>query len=320
MRVLTIFFILALVTPSLWAKKSNTGKKLKTEVNFIDKTHLSIASLWDDANNGLDTFFANQKFTEAESKGYVRITLRHIIQEIGEKATLIDFKLKTSFPRTTKKLKFVIKDDTTDVQTDTRAGFSSASDPTNKTAANTTSKYSAILQYEFLKKKRWKVTTDQGVRLDLPLNPFVKMRARFKADSHIGKYKFTLYFIQNFKYYYQERFSESSELQFYRKINSNMGLYFSNGISWNDDGNTLTLYHGLSLHHTLGRKTVSNYSVGAVGNLKTIEYNTLRFEFNITHQLYKKWLYGTLSLGTTLDVLNTFASNNFLYISTSAIF
>ncbi len=288
--------------------------------NIIDWAHATIAQSWDNANNGLDTFFANTKFTEEESEGFVKLSFSRRIQEHGDAIQSIDFRIKTSFPQTTRKLKFVIKDDTPESELNSVANFHNDQKVTEVDSATNASNYSAILQYEFIKKDRWKVTTDQGVRLDLPLNPFFKIRFRYKKAPQDPMKNFTFFFIQQFRYYYQERTSTISEVQLYRQLNLNFSVTFSTGITWEERNNAITLHHGIALHQKINDKTAMNYILSTSADIKTIEYKYLHPEINITRLLYRRWFYGTISVGSDLAINNNLKSNNYAYFSVTIIF
>lgn len=291
------------------------------ESNLLDKVHSSVAQTWNNANNGLDTFFANKTFAEEESEGYLQLSFSHRINEHGIPVNNFDFRMKTSFPQTTKDLKFVIKDDTAQDQIGRTTTLSPIdSSPTDIENAATASKYSAILQYNFLEQDSWKITTDQGMRIDLPLNPFIQLRARYSSKISILSQELELNIIQRLRYYYQEKFSENSEVQLYKKLNHNMGLTFSTGVSWSYDTEQFTLGHGLSLHHKLSEKMAITYYARASALLSSLEYNSLSCGVSLTRQLYDKWFYGSLSLGSDFTRTNGFYSNNYAYFSGSILF
>lgn len=289
--------------------------------NVVDKVHHSVTRTWDNANNGLDTFFSNKTFSEEESEGYLRISFSRRINEHGPSENSFDFRMKTSFPSTTKKLKFVIKDDDIDDELNRTTRLSNGdTTQTNLEGATTASNYSAILQYEFFDKRRWKITTNQGMRLDLPLNPFVQLRVRFKRDITLAGNEIELNLVQHLQYYYQEKFSENSEIQLYKKLTDNLALTFSTGMTWTTQNKLFSIGHGLSLHQKLSDLMAINYSANASAQVKDLEYNNLACAVSITRLLYKKWFYGTLSVGSNFSRVNGFYSNNYLYYSTSILF
>ena len=279
--LLTIFYIY----PAIAKKKSY-------QKNIIDIAHHSIAQTWNNANNGLDSFFANTDFVEEESDGYLKLTLFHRINEHGAVVTNFDFRMKTSFPQTTKKLKFVIKDDSEQQQINkTTTLHSLDNSPTQLKSASTASRYSAVLQYNFFEKSSWKITTDQGMRLDLPLNPFIQLRIRHNSKVKLFHHSFEINLIQHLRYYYQEKLSENSEFQLHKKLSATFNFSFSTGIGWNHQTQEFILGHALNLHQNWSDKTVINYSGSMGTSLKAIRYKTFSCGVSITQQLYRNWFY-----------------------------
>jgi hypothetical protein len=100
-----------------------------------------------------------------------------------------------------------------------------------------------------------------------------------------------------------------------------LNLSFSTGIGWNHQSQEFILGHALNLHQKWSSKTVINYSGSTQTTLKAMSYKTFSCSVSITQQLYRNWFYGTIALGSTFtrDYVY-FSSNNYLYISTSALF
>lgn len=274
-------------------------------------TNQYIATRWESLNRTVDLYFTNQSSDLNESSIFVYTSVHK--REGAKIETDFDFQLKFDLPNTTKKLKIVIEkqqDDITDALTDNAA-------PETNTRRKTKNNYAASASYFFKQSKSFISYLRFGVRLDLPMNPYVKLEAQKEFKTKFVNMGAS----QKFILYRQEGLQSISQLNFNKKLNKNFQLDLVNSLVWTDDTDRILIRNNLVLYQDLGDEKSLSYSVGANAKTST-SYHYYQYDASLSYRqlLYANWLYGTFTAGADFPKEIDFDDKKFVQVRLDIFF
>ena len=222
-----------------------------------------------------------------------------------------DFQLKFDLPYTTKKLKIVIEKEQDE--------FSNAiSDPAVTTTKTTTKDGRVVTKrdthYEaganfFLKQTKYFVSfVHFGIRLDMPLNPSLKLDIQkdFKA-----KY-FNVSLLEKVIYYRQEGLQNVSQMILNKRLSKTLQADFGNSLVWSDETDELIFRHSFTLYHEVGEEKVFSYAIGANAKFKPgYYYDSYDASISYRQRIFSNWLYATWTIGADFPKVSHFKDEKF---------
>jgi hypothetical protein len=310
------FFIVS----SSFAKTFATEDSLEEEDN-ADRANKFVASEWRLFNRNVDTFFSNQKYLVGENKSSIFAYTSFYKNEGGKIETDFNIQMKFDLPRTTKRLKIIVEKE----QNEIRKALSDEN--VTRNVKNTTigtryssvsdSRYTAGANYLLPKLKYFSSLIKFGIRLDMPINPFVKlnMQKDFKLDF------VDINLSQNFIEYRQEGFQEISQLAFEKKINETFHAEQMNSLVWSDETDAFDLRNSVSLYQNLGDERGLTYALGANAKLSpSVYYESYDASVSYRQLIYSKWLYGTFTVGQSYPKSDHFIAEDFAQVRLEMFF
>lgn len=275
-----------------------------------DSTEKTIASEWRLFNRNVDSFFTNQPYRVNENQSTLSAYSNFYFKEGQKLQSIYDLEAKIDLPRTTKKLKLVIekeKDEITKATTDENV-------ITNK---NVPSKYSAGVNYFLSQSKYFTSLIHFGLRLEMPLNPSVKIN----LHKDIKTEYFDIGLFQKFILYRQEGFQEVSQVSFFKKWNEIFQSDFLNSLAWTDKTDLFILRNNFIIYQYVGHEKALNYSVGANAKLSpTFYYDSYDASISYRQLLYQNYLYGTFTLGADFPKTSGFSAEKFVQVRLEVFF
>lgn len=267
-------------------------------------TNQYIATRWESLNRTVDLYFTNQSSELNESSIFVYTSA---YKREGQKPEVdFDFQLKFDLPNTTEKLKIVIErqqDDISNALTDTSAPETKGRKDRND--------YAASANYFLKKSKSFISSLRFGVKLNLPMNPYVKLEAQKTFKSKLVN----LGLSQKIIYYRQEGLQNISQFNLSRKLSKYFQLDQVNSLVWTDQTDEIIIRNSLALYQNLGDEKSLSYSLGA--NAKTSKtYHYYNYDASISYRqlLYANWLYGTFTTGADFPKEVDFEDKKFIQI------
>ena len=310
-KIILVLFLFSISFHS-WGKSKVT--------TFLDGLHGNISSQWDNWNNSVDSFFANEIYEDEVSDSHIRFDFT--VRAIEREAVTYDmgFKFKVDFPNASKRVKLIIEEDRNryvNNDLEINRNLSTSENAENIEDSINNNNISAALRFTSIESKKWKMYTDAGLRFNLPLNPFTKMRVRRK----ILFTEWSIFLIQNFTYYYQEHFKSSSEFQAHHLINDEFKFNFSSTISWLSETETFNLSHTFTLYQRVSDRSALSYSVSTHAiTVPSIFYDMFGLSLGFRRQLHQNWLFMQLSYGTNFSKLNRYRATHFTTLKLQMVF
>jgi hypothetical protein len=305
---------MALTSNSVFASTTDTIN------NDIAATNQFIASKWDQLNRSVDMFFTNQGTRTSENKSSIFAYSSFTKSEGAPGKTEYDFQLKFDLPNTTKKLKIVIEkqqDEIGDALSDTAVSNNKTITKDGKTFTTKETHYTAGVKYFLTQSKYFSSFLHFGIRLDLPLNPNLKLNLEKIYET---KYV-SIGLLQKFIFYRQEGLQEISQLSFNKKLSSEFQAALVNSIVWSDQTDLFVLRNNFVLSQDLGNEKSLSYSLGANASFTPkFCYDSYDTSVSYRQMLYNTWLYGTLAVGANFPKANNFKDEKFVQIRIDIFF
>ncbi|EQC52427.1 hypothetical protein [Bacteriovorax sp. DB6_IX] len=266
----------------------------------------------------MDSFFVNEDFEEDINDSYIRFNYRVTFEEARQEVVETDIKVRAKFPKISKKANLILEkinededsnsfltnDDQTLVKNELGDGLKN-------------SRYAAALRYFLLEKKRWNISADAGMRVDVPLDPFVKFR--LKRSFFYKKNEFSL--IQKINYYRIDELSETSEFIWTRDMGDENKLKFEVSLGWEEKSPKFTGNHTLSFLHKLSTRRAISYSIGTSYIIKEAAYyNRYQIATNYRQLIFKDWIFVQGAIGTIFRKEEDFRSSEYISMAIDMVF
>lgn len=274
-----------------------------------------IASEWRLFNHNVDTFFSNQKYLVDDNKSSIFAYTSFYKKEGGKIENDFELQMRFDLPNVTKKLKIVIEKE----QNEIRKALTNEN--VTRSAKNTSvatqfagaadSKYVAGADYVLPKLKYFTSMLKFGFRLDMPINPFVKLNMQKDFLTRLVDINISQFFIL----YRQNGFQEISQLAFNKKWNERLNSELLNSLVWTDQSDAFALRNSLSLYQGLGEEKGLSYSVGANAKLAPVfYYDSYDVSFSYRQLIFSNWLYGSFTVGADFPKSNGFKNEKFVQV------
>ena len=300
---------------------SNTGDAANLLDSDINSANQYIATKWDQLNRSVDMFFTNKSSSTSENKSSIFAYSSFYKKEGQSIKSEYNFQLKFDLPNTTKKLKIVIEkqqDEISNALTDTSVTtnnktISKSGSVTKKTETH----YTAGVNFFLGRSKFFRSLVHFGIRLDMPLNPSLKI----DLQKNIKLKYFNIGLSQKFIMYRQEGFQEISQLTFNKKLSKKFQADLINSLVWTDENDVFILRNNLVISQDLGEEKGLSYSIGANARFSPGAYYD-NYDASVSYKqlIYQNWLYATLTLGADFPKSRYFDDEKFVQLRVDIFF
>ncbi|MDH5180904.1 MAG: hypothetical protein OEY07_14630 [Gammaproteobacteria bacterium] len=254
-----------------------------SNLDFLNRSHSVVSEGVETVAKYMDIFFADEKIYDEATKTYVILSGQTIIDEHGQDSYSGKLKIKIDLPQTKRKLKLLLESDTEELQTGVERDAS-----TSPGKAATESRYYAALQQELAKLRGWKFTTALGMKLNIPLDPFFRLRAarRYRFNN------WNMHFTETLFWFDSLGAGSSTVIELDRKIGE--GSLFRSGTSaiWRDETNGYDFKQSFTMYHELSKHRAVSLTLETEGRSDpTIHATSYLAYFRYRQRVHKDWLY-----------------------------
>jgi hypothetical protein len=326
-KIIFLIFILSLNSFSNEKEVKTEETKTKEEessliddsADAIDFGRKYVGDKFKFVMNEVDQFFAPEIYEDEVNRSYVRV-LFDISKTKGEGLTnAFNFKFQAQFPHLSKGAKVVIQREGEEAARSLLEGDSATSQSGNDTAQESQPDgYSAAVRRFLIETEGRNLSYDLGMKLDVPLDPFAKIRYRELWDWT----KFSIRFVQSNEYFRIDRLFNESSLYFDYALNDDHKISFRNSYYWAWSSDAENFNHNLNFYHSITEKMAIawNISANAVIEDHAIFYNNYGLSTGYRTLLFKDWFFGEVSLGTNFPKEKEFKSTEYITFRMDMIF
>ncbi len=275
-------------TPKQPEARENPCASLETYGDtWLDQTHDFVANNICQPAVWFDNFFGSDTVLEDVRPGaFVRLRDSTLWSEGNHVHHHTDYNLQWRFPKMKKKFRFFIIGGASTDKVDPLTG-QPVQTFNQQTAASRQSNIG--VRYEFIKWLRSLVSIDTGIRINIPLDPFVRIRYQYTipfADVYLARFSETAI------WKYVEHFSETTQLDLERKLDTFMLLRWSNYTTYTEGTAGVTWTTGISLLEELSPKSAISFDTSMWGvNRPEWTIDNYRVGTRYRRNFYRPWLF-----------------------------
>lgn len=233
----------------------------------------------------IDSYFSDKEISDIKNKSFLQLRQQTQFKKSGEINNEFKIRGKLHLPQTQERLNIFIE-----------SGFNRSEDMSSEILNNdieTQEDSFRALGVEWLRSRKWQISSRAGIRTRLPIDPYYKLDLR--RTYPLGpRWQGTVK--QTFWYYHELGWGEESRLYFQRYISETMRLRMISQAEFQDRNNYYELAQILALHQDVNPRTTVQYSIGILDNTDS-DQEALNYFLSIDmrRKLVKDWLLLNLS-------------------------
>lgn len=223
--------------------------------SFLDTPQHSISSGIERVARSIDEFFADERVYYQSSGSYVRYSIQTLLEEGGRHTTIGNLNISLHLPRTEQKLRLIVESDPVETQSNLERA-SNTPIPQNEVS------YYAGLQTKLGKQNRWEFKPSVGLKLHLPLDYYVRVR----AFRNINFDKWNLLLTESAYWFDSTGAGFDSQMQWNHLLTDHLLFRADTLVRHTQEYHRYDLSQLFSLIQSLSERRALTYSIGFFGN------------------------------------------------------
>lgn len=278
--------VLCLPLPLLADDETPPGL-IDSGIAATDATQELLSHQFMDMVHGIDRFFGDERHFQEANRSVLQIDWLALMEPGGAREGSLSVRAKLHLPSTERRFHLLLESDPEQATTTIPDGQPRAA--RQGTAAE---KYAAALRYEKQDEEAWHYSSDIGIRLQAPLQPFVRGRASHDIPLQNWLMKNT----GSLFWFSQIGPGASAQIDFDRSIAPQSLLRVGSSAIWLHLPQRLDLRQDLTLFHTLDERRALQYQASVIGSTQPytrVEDCILSLLYR--RQLHRSWLFFELN-------------------------
>lgn len=279
--------------------------------SFLDAPHALISESVEEVAQGMDLFFADEKIYSEATTSYARLSTQISFNNDNSTSTYGDIHLKIDLPQTKKKLKLLLESDT---DRDLQTGTDQNKSPGQKDEAVS---FFAALQKEISERRAWRTKVSLGIKLKVPLDPFILVRAA--KDFSIAEWK--MRFTETLFWFNSKGAGASSLLELDYALTKDLLFRSRTSELWTDFLDYHEIEQIFSLYHELTERRAISYNIG-IYDVTHPSLQTERYYASIGYRqrVHKDWLFIEVSPAVVYARENDFHADHSVILKLEMVF
>jgi hypothetical protein len=208
----------------------------------------------------IDRFFGSERDFQESNKSVFQLDLSRTAGYHGDHSFVFSGRAKLSLPNTEKRLRVLVETDPEQNVT----GDTTQDHPVVLDQVSAPQKLSLAARYEQLAKdlaRRWNFSTDAGIQLRIPLEPFARARASYTLPFETWRMKMA----QSVFWFNTIGAGETSQVDFEHFLNDPILFRASSTATWLNDKQNFDLRQDFTVFHTLDKWRALQYQISISG-------------------------------------------------------
>ncbi|MFA5370759.1 MAG: hypothetical protein WC053_06565 [Sideroxydans sp.] len=273
---------------SLAADESPTPGLIKSGITATDLTQDYISRHFVAMTSSIDRFFGDERHFQESNNSVLQLDWNELMEPGGALQGRLSGRMKLHLPSTEQRFHLLLESDPVQNTTSTTP----ANQPQAVGKTTVAEKYAAALRYEKQDEQTWHYSSDVGIRVQAPLQPFVRGRVShaIPLQAWLMKNTGTLFWFN------QIGLGASTGLDFDRPITPQTLFRAGSNATWLHLPQRLDLRQDFTLFHTLDERRALQYQASVIGSTQPytrIEDCILSVLYR--RQLHRKWLFFELN-------------------------
>lgn len=239
--------------------------------------------------NSIDRFFGDPRYFQEANKSVVQLNLSKVQESGGGGDLVLDGQARIDLPATEKRFSLVLESN----PEKNLSGDTGKNRPVLANDVVTSNNQSAALRYEKRpEESRWHYSADTGIKIGMPLDPFVRTRGSYTLPME----KWRMKAAETVFWFNTIGAGETTQLDLERLISEPLLFRATSTATWMSNPHNFDLRQDLSLYQTVNERTAMLYQASVIGvsqpQLEATEYVLLML---YRYRLHKSWVFAELS-------------------------
>lgn len=234
---------------------------------------------------GLDRFFGDERNFQESNRSVFQLDLNEQMLAGGQRETTLSGRIKLHLPSTEHRLHLLLESD----PEQNTAGPGVAQNQVQRIGPfRAPGEYGLALRVEESEAQVWHTSTDIGVKLHVPLEPFA--RARVSLVVPMGEWRMKP--AQSLYWFSQSGLGETTQLDFERPLALQTLFRATSSVTWLHQPQRFDLQQDFTVFHTLDEKRAVQYQVSLIGVSKPqSRLDDAVMSVLYRRQLNRRWLF-----------------------------
>jgi len=287
-------------------KQSGSFDAVEAQRDYLSEKVISFAGY-------LDHFFGGDRHYQESNASVFQLDLTRVAGYGGDSKPYLAGRLNLRLPATEGRFRLLLETDPEEnITSEPTQG-----QPARQTKAATSQNIALAARYATAKENVWHFSLDGGLKLPLPITPFVRTRGSFSAP--LGKWRMKV--AESVYWFNTSGAGADTQLDMEHVLGAKTLFRASGNATWSDVKQNFDVHQSLSIYHALNDRTALLYQVGAteVSNpqYQVTDYVALLF---CRYRLHQEWLFFEISPQLHFPRVNNFKSTTALSLRLEALF
>ena len=283
---LRLWLVVVLLLPSVMfaAEDTATPTLTGTGVETVDATRDYVSQRFVSLISDIDRFFGDERNFQESNRSMLQLNLSELMQKGGNRQARLSGKAKLHLPSTEQRLHLLLESDPekntagADIQNQTK--------PIGQIA--TPENYGVAVRYEQEEEQVWHYSSDVGIKVQAPLQPFV--RARMSMATPLDSWRMKI--AQSLFWFSQSGAGETTQLDFEHVLGEPALFRATSTATWMHTLQRFDLRQDFSVYHKLDKRGALHYQASAIGvSRPQAQVNDYMLSVLYRQQLHRRWLF-----------------------------
>ncbi len=276
--------VLLLTSVMCAAEDTATPTLAETGVETVDTTRDYVSQRFVGLISDIDRFFGDERNFQESNHSMLQLDLSELMQKGGDRQTRLSGKAKLHLPSTEQRLHLLLESDPEKNTT----GADTQNQTKSLTQIAIPENYGVAVRYEKEETQVWHYSSDVGIKVQAPLQPFV--RARVSMATPLASWRMKI--AQSLFWFSQPGAGETTQLDFEHALGDPALFRATSTATWMHMLQRFDLRQDFSVYHTLDERRAWLYQASAIGvSRPQAQVNDYVLSVRYRQQLHRRWLF-----------------------------
>lgn len=260
-----------------------------TGMHSADVTREYVSQHFVSLVTGLDRFFGDERNFQESNRSVFQLDLNEQFMAGGQRETTLSGRIKLHLPSTEHRLHLMLE---SDPEQNTAGPGATQNTTQNFGPFRAPGEYGLALRFEKSEEQVWHTSTDVGVKLHAPLEPFI--RGRVSIVVPMGEWRMKP--AQSLYWFSQSGLGETTQVDFERPLAERTLFRATSSVTWLHQPQRFDLQQDFTIFHTLDEKRALQYQLSLIGVSKPqSRLDDAVISVLYRRQLNRRWLFFELN-------------------------
>jgi hypothetical protein len=232
----------------------------------------------------IDQFFGDERYFQENNESVIQFDLNELLEQGGGRTFKVEGQAKLDLPAAQKRFQLVLESE----PEKKTAGEVNKDQPVAAKKESVPSRYAASLRYERKEEALWHFSSDAGINLQIPLDPFVRARGSYVIPFEIWRMKIA----ETLFWFSLIGAGETTQVDMERVLSTPVLFRATSTATCMNSTQSCDLRQDWTVFHTLNERTALVYQASVIGvNKPKIEETAYVLLMRYRYRLHKQWIF-----------------------------